>query len=96
MSLLFNMLSRVVITFLPRSKHLLISWLQSPSAVILEREFSSAIKKEDIKKIKEIRKNYKKIQIMFSNMFYIKVKKILKKNIARKIKIFVHIGEKKI
>ena len=36
MSLLFNMLSRVVITFLPRSKHLLISWLQSPSAVILE------------------------------------------------------------
>ena len=36
MSLLFNMLSRLVITFLPRSKHLLISWLQSSSAVILE------------------------------------------------------------
>ena len=36
MSLLCNMLSRLVITFLPRSKHLLISWLQSPSAVILE------------------------------------------------------------
>ena len=36
MSLLFNMLSRFVIAFLPRSKHLLISWLQSPSAVILE------------------------------------------------------------
>ena len=36
MSLLFNMLSRVVIAFLPRSEHLLISWLQSPSAVILE------------------------------------------------------------
>ena len=36
MSLLFNMLSRLVITFIPRSKHLLISWLQSPSAVILE------------------------------------------------------------
>ena len=35
-SLLFNMLSRLVITFLPRSKHLLISWLKSPSAVILE------------------------------------------------------------
>ena len=34
MSLLFNMLSRLVITFLPRSKRLLISWLQSPSAVI--------------------------------------------------------------
>ena len=36
MSLLFNMLSRFVIAFLPRSKRLLISWLQSPSAVILE------------------------------------------------------------
>ena len=36
MSLLFNMLSRLVITFLPRSKRLLITWLQSPSAVILE------------------------------------------------------------
>ena len=36
MSLHFNMLSRLVMTFLPRSKHLLISWLQSPSAVILE------------------------------------------------------------
>ena len=36
MCLLFNMLSRLVITLLPRSKHLLISWLQSPSAVILE------------------------------------------------------------
>ena len=36
MSPLFNMLSRLVVTFLPRSKHLLMSWLQSPSAVILE------------------------------------------------------------
>ena len=36
MSLLLDMLSRLVITFLPRSKHLFISWLQSPSAVILE------------------------------------------------------------
>ena len=36
MSMLFNMLSRLLITFLPRSKHLLISWLQSSSAVILE------------------------------------------------------------
>ena len=36
MSLLFNILSRLVITFLPRNNHLLISWLQSPSAVILE------------------------------------------------------------
>ena len=36
MSLFFNILSRLVITFLPRSKRLLISWLQSPSAVILQ------------------------------------------------------------
>ena len=36
MSLLFNMMSRLVIVFLPRGKRLLISWLQSPSAVILE------------------------------------------------------------
>ena len=36
MSLLFNMLSKLFITFLPRNKHLFISWLQSPSAVILE------------------------------------------------------------
>ena len=36
MSLFFNMTSRLVITFLPRSKHLFISWLQSPSTVILE------------------------------------------------------------
>ena len=36
MSLLFQMLSSLVITFLPKSKHLLISWLQSPSEVILE------------------------------------------------------------
>ena len=43
MSLLFNMLSRLVISFLPRSKRLLISWLQSPSAVILEpRKIKSA------------------------------------------------------
>ena len=43
MSLLFNMLSGLVITFLPRSKRLLISWLQSPSAVILEsRKIKSA------------------------------------------------------
>ena len=38
MSLLFNMLPRLVIAFLPRTKHLLISWLQSPSAVILEHK----------------------------------------------------------
>ena len=43
MSLLFNVLSSFVIAFLPRSKHLLISWLQSPSAVILEpRKIKSA------------------------------------------------------
>ena len=43
MSLLFNMLSRLVITFLLRSKHLLISWLQSPSAVILEPKKSLSL-----------------------------------------------------
>ena len=43
MSLLFNMLSRLVITFLPRSKHLLISWLQSPSAVILSESESEVV-----------------------------------------------------
>ena len=43
-SLLFTMLSMLVITFLPRNKHLLISWLQSPSAVILEpKEIKSLI-----------------------------------------------------
>ena len=43
MSLLFNMLTRLVITFFPRSKHLLTSWLQSPSVVILEpRKIKSA------------------------------------------------------
>ena len=43
MSLLFNMLSSFVIAFLPRSKHLLISWLQSPSAVILEPKKRNSI-----------------------------------------------------
>ena len=43
MSLLFNMLSRLVRTFLPRSKHLLISWLHSPSAVILEPKQQSLL-----------------------------------------------------
>ena len=41
MSLLFNMLSKFVIAFLPRSKHLLISWLQSPSAVVFEPPIKS-------------------------------------------------------
>ena len=44
MSLLFNALSRFVIAFLPRRKHLLISWLQSPSAMILEpKQIKSSI-----------------------------------------------------
>ena len=45
MFLLFNMLSRLVIAFLPRSKHLLISWLQSQSAVIFEDKSQSGFKK---------------------------------------------------
>ena len=52
MPLLFNMLSRLVITFLPRSKHLLISWLQSPSAVILEpRKIKSVNDSKNVKNI---------------------------------------------
>ena len=43
MSLVLNMLSRLVITFLPRSKRLLISWLQSPSTVILEPKKTKSI-----------------------------------------------------
>ena len=43
MSLLFNMLSRVVIAFLSRSRHLLISWLQLPSAVILEPRYTCSL-----------------------------------------------------
>ena len=43
MSLLFNMLSRFVIDFLPRSKHLLMSWLQSPFAVILEPKKTKSV-----------------------------------------------------
>ena len=52
MSLLFNMLSRLVIAFLPGSKQLLISWLQSPSAVILESN-----KKEEEEEEKKPPKN---------------------------------------
>ena len=48
MSLLFNMLSRFVIAFLPRNKCLLISWLQSPSAVILEPKKVQAAFFQDI------------------------------------------------
>ena len=48
MSLLFNTLSRFVIAFLPRRKCLLISWLQSPSAVILEPKQIKSVTQEDI------------------------------------------------
>ena len=62
MSLLLNMLSRLFITLLPRSKHLLISWLQSPSAVILElRKISLTLYqiREMVKLSKEGRKEVK-------------------------------------
>ena len=53
-SLFFNTLSRLVITFLPRSKRLLISWLQSPSAVILEpRKINSATEMQYLDAISE-------------------------------------------
>ena len=58
MSLLFNMLSRLVIVFLPRSKRLLISWLQSPSAVVLEPPQN----KEILKILKIIDSVYIKVQ----------------------------------
>ena len=59
MSLLLNMLSRLVITSLPRSKHLLISWLQSPSAVILElRKIKSATVSTVSQSIEESRENH--------------------------------------
>ena len=51
MSLLFNMLSRLVIIFVPRSKHLLISWLQSPSAVILEKTLGSPLDCKEIQPV---------------------------------------------
>ena len=55
MSLLFNMLSMFVITFLTRSKHLLISWLQSPSAVILEtKKYSLTVSIKDIDLYKDM------------------------------------------
>ena len=55
MSLLLNMLSRLVITFLPRGKRLLISWLQSPSAVILEPR---KIKSDTVSTVSPIRHVY--------------------------------------
>ena len=53
MSLLFNMLSRLVIAFLPRSKHLLISWLQSPFAVISSESNRVAPSKEEVRRWRE-------------------------------------------
>ena len=58
MSLIFNMLSRLVITFLPRSKCLLISWLQSPSAVILEPKKIKLNKQGDMTLIEAIYNPY--------------------------------------
>ena len=55
-SLLLNMLSRLVITFLPRSKRLLISWLQSPSAVILE---PPKIKSDSVSTVEKLNYSYK-------------------------------------
>jgi len=49
MSLLLNMLSRLVITFLPRSKHLLISWLQSPSTIFSSVQFSHSVMSNSLK-----------------------------------------------
>ena len=55
MSLLFNMLSRLVKVLLPKSKHLLISWLQSPAAVILEpKKINSVTVRAQFWRLKEI------------------------------------------
>ena len=65
MSLLLNMLSRLVITFLPRSKYLLISWLQSPSAVILE---PPKIKSDTVSTVSpSISPDYKNVKLMRIN-----------------------------
>ena len=58
MSLVFNMISRFVIAFLPRSKHLLISWLQSPSAVILESSPLKTIKTQPMSSAKSSDSQY--------------------------------------
>ena len=65
MSLLFNMLSRSVVTFLPRSKHVLISWLQSPSAEILEPK---KIKSASLTAGKPLTMNHKKLWKIFKEM----------------------------
>ena len=68
MSLLFNILSRLVITFPPRSEHLLISWLQSPSAVVLEpKKLKSLLMKvkEESEKV-GFKLNIQKTKIMAS------------------------------
>ena len=69
-SLLFNMLSRLVIAFLPRSKCLLISWLQSPSAVILkpsEEELKNLLMKVKVEGEKvDLKLNLQKTRIMAS------------------------------
>ena len=54
MSLLFNMLSRLIIAFLPRSKHLLISWLQSPSADVFRGQANSVSQTGRCKTIEEM------------------------------------------
>ena len=60
MPLLFNMLSRLVINFLPRSKCLLISWLQSPSAVILE---PPKIKSDTVSNAEKLNYSYKNMHM---------------------------------
>ena len=65
MSLLLNMLSRLVITFLPRSQHLLISWLQSPSSVILEPQ---NIKSDTVSTVSPSRSHYISVNKIFSLM----------------------------
>ena len=68
MSLLLNMLSRLVITFLPRSKHLLIPWLQSPSSVILE---PPKIKSVTVSTVEDIKDKMSLIKMILKVIFHL-------------------------
>ena len=68
MSLLLNMLSRLVITFLPRSKHLLIPWLQSPSLVILE---PPKIKSVTVSTVEDIKDKMSLIKMILKVIFHL-------------------------
>ena len=71
MSLLLNMLSRLVITFLPRNKRLLISWLQSPSAVILEPQKIKDRNGMDLTEAKDINKRWQEYTELYKKDLHV-------------------------